>query len=345
MWTSFLLSDDLSRYKIWYAGVIVRLLLLAAGLAFLVKLFLSIVVKKRAFSKRIENFLTFYYFLAIIFLLAEIGLTFLIKTDNVEHSYANLNWHVLYHGPRNNAGFRDDPFRRYKEKLIIFYGDSFSEGAGIENHRDRYSNIVEEKSNYDTWNMGISGADIKTSLELIQQTKTIPDIFYVQFYFNDLISSGYKYQFYYNDKKESITDKYRLLKGSYLINFIFCWITKYTYKTDGYIDYINEINTIPEVWEDHKNDIAKMKFICDSLNSEMRGIVFPYLKDFSVSKLYTDRLKQTLTELDIATIYVEDLVKDIPLKKRIVNRDDFHASELVNKIIADAILESLQEGN
>ncbi len=345
LWTALnlTLKLPLNEFYLWAFIMLIRIILLLGGIVGLVRLFLKYVVKTRIFSTVVDGFFTAYYMVFILILMGEIITTFLVKTNNVEHSLSTFNWYVLYGGLKNSNQFRDEEFTMKKEKLIVFMGDSFTQGFGINNYKKRFSNIVEANSDFETWNMGIQGADAKTYLGLLMHsTKYIPDVLFVQFYFNDITASGYMFDLYYQNNSDPIKYNTDLLKISYLFNYFYTYQQINKRSKSEYIDYIDNLVLNQEVWQNHSMDIQNIKKICDSLKTEMRAIVFPYMIDPALSRNYTQSLKAVLDSLRVPTIHVEDFIADLSTKQRIIHKSDAHASVLVNKRLAERIIEELK---
>jgi hypothetical protein len=340
------LHTTLPVNKILFWGVLMsaRIILLFAAILLLIRLFYKYVIQSKLFSKPTEGFFTAYYMLFILILFGEIITTFIVKTNNVEHSLSTYNWYVLHGGPKNSNQFRDEEFTMKKDKLAVFLGDSFTKGFGINNYKKRYSNIIEQNTEYETWNMGVQGADATTYIGLLQHsTKYIPDVLFVQFYFNDITTSGNRFNIYYQSDEKPSNYNVELLKVSYLVNQFYCYQQINKSSKSDYIEYIDQLVLNQEVWLDHSTDVQNIKRLCDSLRTDLRAIVFPYLIDPSLSHNYTESLKAVLDSLRVPTIHVEDLIEDLTVKQRIVNKNDPHASALVNQRLAEKIIEMLSQ--
>jgi hypothetical protein len=343
LFISLKISNDLRQHTVWAVGMLLRFAFLFLGVFWLVRLFLKQVIQSKMFSKSIEGLFITYYAVFIALIVLEIATTFWIKTNPIEDSLSTLNWYAIYGGPKNSQKFRDEEFTMKKEKLAVFMGDSFTQGFGINNYEKRFSNLVEANTNYETWNLGIQGADVKTYVGmLLHSTKYIPDVLYLQFYFNDITTSGYKFNHHYRPQKAEVNCNTDVIKSSYLLNHIYVYQQVNKSTSSDYISYINQLVLDREVWNDHSADIQNIKKICDSLKTEMRAIVFPYMVNPALSNNYTQSLKAVLDSLRVPTIHVDELILELTPKQRTVNRHDAHASTVVNKRIAEKIIEDLE---
>ena len=80
-----------------------------------------------------------------IFYAFELYFSFKTKSHAIGYSYAGKLWKTKYWNPINANGFRDKTIQHNaNNKTIFFIGDSFTEGHGIDNIDDRYSDIIKK---------------------------------------------------------------------------------------------------------------------------------------------------------------------------------------------------------
>lgn len=229
-------ADDIRQLK---EIILVRKICLAAIQLYLIYILISIAKWK---SSKFKLNSLFFSLVSIVFVLFsfELFFTFFTKSHSVGYSYAGKLWTMKYWYPINKEGFRDSDIQHnIKHENIVFLGDSFTAGDGIENISDRYSDIVKSKMpNYNVYNLGISGIGTKHEFEILENTKIKPDILFLQYFFNDidelLDKYGYSYVFSpYNDLSNSLN---KLVKSSFLFNYIY-WLLPH----DDLSSYLNSI--------------------------------------------------------------------------------------------------------
>ena len=97
----------------------------------------------------------------------------------------------------------------------------------------------------------------------------------------------------------------------------------------------------------HKKTAAyfRMKFVDYAKGNSIQLIVvvFPFMNGVEISdSFYVNDITGFFQANNVIVINVSSLVKDIPVPERIVSGQDAHASEKVNRIVADEILKKLQ---
>jgi lysophospholipase L1-like esterase len=131
-------------------------------------------------------------------------LPFFVDNDKVFGAwhYANTTtrhigqcWNVEYQF--NSYGARDDERQKISEKKrILFLGDSFIEGYGIEKDK-RLSNLIEKDMNIECLNFGTSGSFGTTQMRLLYESKAKDfshNAVVLSFFpFNDLLDDNYEF--------------------------------------------------------------------------------------------------------------------------------------------------------
>ncbi|MBA4849550.1 hypothetical protein [Emticicia sp. BO119] len=114
-------------------------------------------------------------------------------------------WNVEYQF--NSYGARDDEKKKVSErKRIVFLGDSFIEGYGIEKEK-RLSNLLEKRTTIECLNFGTSGSFGTTQMRLLYETKAKDfshNAVVLSFFpFNDLLDDNYEFgkSFFYTQRR------------------------------------------------------------------------------------------------------------------------------------------------
>ena len=130
-------------------------------------------------------------------------------------------WNVEY--TFNSYGARDDERQtKSDKKRIVFLGDSFIEGYGIDKEQ-RLSNLIEKDSGIECLNFGTSGSFGTTQMRLLYESRAKEfshDAVVLSFFpFNDLLDDNYEFgtKFFYTQKRyrpylvKDSSHSYRLL--------------------------------------------------------------------------------------------------------------------------------------
>jgi hypothetical protein len=331
------------NYKIsslWIFVSIIRIFLLIFSFIILLKYFIRL-IRSKQFSNRTLNLITSYYMIFLLLIPLELFATLLIYTDaGAEFSISTINWHHIYWNPKNEEGYRDKEFTREKEQLAIFIGDSFTAGFGIKNHKNRYSNLVEKGSDYDCWNMGKSGSNTKDELKLLKELTASPNIIFFQYCLNDMyIPESKPTENRFREAISGFSIPFFMVRSSYLYNNI-CNYFASTFDKKVPEDVMK---AYAFMLEGHMKDLSEINEISQSRNADLVIILFPYLVDLNRFSDLTNAVESLFLSQGVKVINVGNLIKDIPINQRIINKADHHPSALVNKRVANRIIQLLNE--
>lgn len=136
-----------------------------------------------------SKILAFCIVFLIIFYLSELFFTFYAETNGVNDTYCSKTWKYRY-WKLNKDGFRDIEFETLMQNgikpLLVFAGDSYTEGHGIKNTDDRVSNIIRKKlPDYHIMNIGKSGMGIEQEKEVLVNMPVLPKVVILQICSND----------------------------------------------------------------------------------------------------------------------------------------------------------------
>lgn len=292
----------------------------------------------------------------IAFLVLESIFMFIPRSHGVHYSLASKLWLAKYWKPVNSYGFRDKEPQN-GENVILFVGDSFTAGHGIKSVEQRFSNIVEReflKKGRKCFAVNIGAMDADTLLEyqrmtyFYYQTRIKPQVIVLQYYGNDIegvaMKNGIKFSGFHPP-----ADMNKLLlfigSGSYLINYLY-WLYPKEFLGASYLSFLKQAYQNKTVVAKHKDDLMKFVHYARKNSIWLIVVVFPFLQDLDMSeKVYLKDIVNFFEANQVTTINVSDLVRDLPLKRRVVNINDAHASVEVHKIVAREILKKLDENN
>lgn len=274
--------------------------------------------------------------------------TFIPRSHGVGYTYASRIWQLYYQNPINSLGFRD------KEPLdginnIFFVGDSFTEGHGLKNVDDRFSNIFAKKNaNYNVINIGKSGADTKEEFEILKKfiidTKIKPKKIILQYYGNDMDKLAYRNGIQPVEIIAYKTLNYfykHAISSSSLLNYIY-WLypSFYTIKQNklAYRNFLTETYN-NSLFFSHLREIDNFIEYSKKNSVELIVIVFPILGEYEFSKnLYENKILQYLKNKNIKVINTSPLISKLPTEKVVVSSTNAHPSAIVNKIVADTLI-------
>lgn len=307
-------------------------------------------------NRTISNICTALLSVFVTFMFLEAIFMFIPRSHGIHYSLAGKLWVERYYKPLNHLGFRDrEPDN--SRPVILFVGDSFTAGHGLNTISERFSNIVEEKlvssgRNFRAINIGGMAAD--TTLEYIRMMKFIsytkikPETIVLQYYGNDIenaAAKNYRVTFDITELpiKMNIFLRY-IVPRSYVINYIY-WLFPRDYF-QPYLHYLQQAYKNKTILNEHKQDLELFINYAKQNSIRLIVVIFPFLQDIEMSDaMYVNNIVNLFESHNIPTVNVSSLIRDIPLKGRIVNMNDAHASAKVNRMVADEILKIVDNQN
>lgn len=290
--------------------------------------------------------------LFITLMILEMVFMFVPKSHGVGFTLGERIWFDKYWKPINSFGFRDEE-PDLSKPVLLFVGDSFTAGHGIEKAEQRYSNIVRKEIldkglNYSVINLGLVGLDTrgeyKEMTNFIEKNHLLPNKIILQYYGNDidkvaaengLVFKGYES---YSDLPGYLVNP---IKGSYLANFVYWTLPRQ--ETSSYSKYLENAYKNQKVMSDHENDLKRFIDYSRENSIELIVVIFPFLQDLNASnEIYVNEILKYLEENNIKTINVSPLVENMKVSDRVVNSNDAHASKEVNILVAKEILNTIK---
>ncbi len=301
----------------------------------------------------------------IIFLLCEIIFNFVPQSQKVQKfGLANYNWNVYYKQAYNEKGFRDEALKGRTapgNKKVFFVGDSYTYGDGIKNNKDRFTDIIKDQlslKHIETFNLGKGNIDTRDEYHNLISFGIKPDVMVLQYYLNDIEKAGEKYGHFtlntrgYGVKKESTFKKivlgFCMLPGkvSYFINYMSLSAAKFlpVSNHNKYKECITESYSDTLCLNEHKKDIQNIIDYCRFYKIKLYVLFVPDLRDIDYSQgMYSAHIAPLLDENNVRYISIDAALKKHKTQEIIVNPLNPHANELANKIIAQTLLDSIEE--
>ena len=315
-------------------------------------LFKMVFTDKRV-NRIISNVATILLSFFVIFILLEAIFMFIPRSHTFDHTLGFRLWYAKYWKPVNSLGFRDgEP--RTNRPVILFVGDSFTAGSGLESVEDRFSNIAANQLNrqgkkYNLINIGQPSADTLGEYnqlkKIIYYTRIKPDKIFLQYFGNDIeyvaAENGFTFDGFpvFRDVKSIFMP---IIAGSYLLNYIY-WSFPKEYINQHYINYLHKAYSDKNILSKHKNELKLFVDYARENSVQLVVIIFPFLANTEMSdSMYLNNIINYFEMNKIDVINVSKLVKDIPVAERIVSRYDGHASRKVNQVIAQEILKKIE---
>jgi hypothetical protein len=301
------------------------------------------------------------WFLCASLTVAEV--IFALFVDHSEAFNASMiakRWfQVHFDSQRNDDGFRErrllaTPLPEGVQR-VLFLGDSFTAGHGINNIDDRFSERLEvllnsEKSSiYQVYNMAEPGFEISAirGMENAVLDKGYPVKTFIYCYMmNDI--EGYDPET--NAAIEEIGKRRQssswLVSHSYFINWMYHrWVQ---YSAGSSVDYfphlVESYNGLP--WKGVELELNNMAAMSKEKGVEFRLVIFPFMHnlgpDYPFRKAH-EKLVAWANSRDVPVLDMMPVFASHAAEKLTVNAFDNHPNERAHQIIAEEIFRWLQE--
>ena len=290
------------------------------------------------------------YMLVLMFLLSEGIFMFVPKSHGVGYTLSAQIWSNHYWNPINSFGYRDKQYSDESlkgRKKIFVIGDSLVAGHGIDTRNNRFSDILQKKLS-DTsvvFNMGKNGSDTRDEYKRLVQFPYKPDVLILAYFANDIegaaeaAGAGINYSVFapYNHL-DPVTRFF--ITHSYVLNYVY-W--EFPGDTSWYVPLLKKLYAQENILALHKKDLLHFVDYARVQSVPMVVIVFPFLPDLRGSAFFIDFAKEFFSHYHVPVLSVADLINHEPPEKLVVNNNDAHPNEFVNRIIADALYKTLVE--
>lgn len=329
---------------------VAKICLLLLLLIEVLRVFYYGIIKNEKAPKWLGNVGTLAVPLVALLVFLEIGFMFVEQSHEGALSLASHVWFTRHWPPMTGIGYRDVPHTDTTgKKKVLIVGDSFTSGHGLKNVEDRYGNVLADKlgkDKYVTYNLGISGSDTRDEFRRFTEFGIRPDVLVLQYFPNDIekAAAGRGVTLAglapYGDLR---TPWRQLVQQSYLLNYIY-WQIPHG-DAAPFMAYTKKVYGDPGVMQDHLNDLGKFVAIRDSLKIPLYVVLFPFSHNLEKTAQYTAPIARFFRQRNVPVLEVGSIVKDIDPNDRIVGRNDFHASAVVNRRVGDALYEMVARGN
>lgn len=275
----------------------------------------------------------------------ELYLRYGYADSRMEFGLHGNNWAQRYMD-KNSLGYRDrewTPEELAAHESIFVLGDSFTEGWGLNDPADRYTDILQGMLGDDYALVTIANAGQAT----YHQTQNFnnypyktPDVVIWQYFLNDIEvaakSNGMTWDF-------ELPPVPPIANESYLASFIY-WRVNYERlfhnihdgRTEWEFYYAAYDNNF--IWEIHREEIDRLIDDIEASGARLIVVIFPNMLDPLGSLPYVDRVAQAFEARGVTEILkLTDETAAWELPARVVSAADSHASVAFNRRVAEMI--------
>ena len=334
--------------KAFLVGLIKHTAVAVSVMILFTLLLFRFLIKRKSIGERIKNTLVMSWTFTMMFLFLEIVFVFIPFSQGMRRvNHSSRLWKFYYWKPINELGYRDAYLSKKDTARIklLFIGDSFTAGAGIENTADRVSDKINSLcKNCTSFNAGKNGVDTKTEYKNLLAYPVKPDIIVLQHFVNDVdiaaANNGVSFFYQFKPLNNISAPLAFVIEKSCLINF-FYWKFSREFPVTNYTDYVQKAYQTETVISEHLNDLDKIIDYAKRNSIELYVLSYPMLNidpDNAVNS-YTKKITEHLSQKTVPFVNVADLIRkeQISIDKRVVNSTDPHPSTFLNEKVAQEL--------
>jgi len=343
IWTANAYAWDYRQmsFTAFYAirGALIGLLVLATVTAFVC----GIIRKPRGISR--PGLWTSAFATLFVLTVLEGVFMFVPRSHGVGYTLGAQIWQRLYFQDRNELGYRDGPHAAIDgKKTVLAVGDSFTEGHGIQDRSDRYTDRVNATfEDLHVLNVARCGIETAEEFERLEQHPVEPDAVLLQYYVNDVEGAAMRSGWAPPDF-EAYADvgglARWLVRGSFLVNYAY-WSYPHS---DGasYADMLTRAYEDEKVMQRHFQELSQFMKYAEQRQVPLIVLLFPSLTDPGSSAATLARVRRLFESRGVRVLDATDWVADVPMADRLVNSFDAHPSPLVHAKTAEHVGRALR---
>jgi len=250
--------------------------------------------------------------------------------------------------PVNAAGFRDGeytPERASRPRKIVVVGDSFAQGAGVADVRERFAGVLAAglPQGHEVFVLAEGGIDTAREYELLRRFPWRPAAVVLSYHPNDIEDRAAE-----RGPTPPFTPYLDLpgaaqwpVRRSYLLNLVY-WLFPHG-DTDAYRRFLQAAHADPGVRAAHLADVDGIADLARDQGAPLIVVLFPFLDDVRGSAPLLAPVRAHLSERGVRIVEVADLVGAMPVRDLVVHAQDAHPSAAVHRRVGEALAELLSE--
>jgi|CXWL01.1.fsa_nt_gi hypothetical protein len=303
------------------------------------------------------NLFLFFCLLGAAGLAGESYLRFVaVGTDSFGMSLPARRWFALY-THRNSLGCRDKEWSQTKPpgvRRVVFLGDSFTYGWGIENPSDRFADLIQARfdavqpGTVEVMNVAKPGWGTH---DQIQPLMDMVELYGVEEVVLCHVPNDIEKLLHTTDDFNPIrppTPGLINLESSPLLDYLYRRIYLPRVPTvRGYHDWLAEGYGDPEIWNQQRQDFQQMIDVCRERGVIFRVALLPFLRTqgakFDQQKIHQE-LRQFFEANHVPIADLQSALRDKPADELVVNSVDPHPNELAHRLFADRLWGFWQPG-
>ena len=282
----------------------------------------------------------------LLLLLLEAGFrVFDVRSDNFVLTLASQRWEARYWKPINSRGYRDvehGPGDAVGQRVLAVVGDSFTAGAGIEDPRDRFPDVLAALlgPGWRVVNIARGGWSQPQELRALKAYPLRPDAIVLQYYINDIRSAARKHR----AKPMAHLRRPRgslgaVVETSSFVNFVYWRLYRLRIKGSArtFWEGIRQHYEDKRIWSEHVRELEDFVRYARQLEADLVVVLFPFLPRVEETAPITAKVAGAFEAmgvevLDLAPVFAGRSPSDL-----IVHSMDAHPNARVHREVAELL--------
>lgn len=294
--------------------------------------------------------------LTFIGLIGETYLRFLsTATDSFGASLTCKRWHAAFVRV-NSLGHRDVEWTVEKPsgvRRIAFVGDSFTYGWGIDDPRNRMSDLIQVRFDHVrprtvqvmnvAWNAWDTQEELKWIRRMIDEY-SIDEV--VLCYLPNDIEQRLPIARVYDPSQPPRSALFRTSSSFLLDYFYHRLIVPRVSRVASYFDLVAEGYADASVWEAHRHDLEGIISVCRQAEVDLRVVLLPFLRTRGEKydpKVIHGQVAALFERHHVPVVDLLPTVRGHDPDELVVSRADHHPNERANALFAEAVWKSFYE--
>lgn len=296
----------------------------------------------------INAVLLFFTFAATLWVLEAAFRVFVIYPDGFNVSLASRQWFEKYWHPINSMGVRGpepDLEAFAAGDSLLFLGDSFTAGSGLEQYQQGFPEQVEAIVR-DRWvvaKLAHGGWSTETELQKLKEFPVQPDVVVQQYYLNDINHvSGPPAIIREIVNPERGPALRWMVENSYLFNFVYLIGYRFLANSQegSFWEYLKGQYADEAVWQQHRAMIEQLIQHCKDNGIDLRAVVIPNLQAVDESAEITARVASVYADHAVPVLNLSDRFEGRSPRELMLNPVNAHPNVATHREIAEAIVEA-----
>lgn len=271
-----------------------------------------------------------------------------VESDGFGFTLSSRHWFQRYWKPINAQGYRDieHPPEVFMKQTLFIVGDSFVAGHGIEEIKDRFSDIIRNNlvNEWTVVNIARCGWDTTHEYEALASYPHRPTVVVLSYFVNDIgdVAKKSKRLTPYKIPQHSENILMRLINKSHFLNYFYWRFHRifFTREEDFWV-FIKAAYNDTVIWDLHKIELNNIVEFCERGKIKLIVVIFPSLIDVRGTFAITSRVEQFLRSKNVHAINLSHGLWGKNPMDLIVNPMDAHPNKALNHEVASIVLRNL----